>query len=607
MFIDFWEAKITGFKSIDQLTFDFDQKGINLLKGENGSGKTTIFEALYWCLYGELLKDTKQEGVATKKKYRQDFNGTRVVVTFSNGKDDFIIARHLNYTKNTLGNRGDSKLVVVKNNEQVSEALHKTDIQAYIDEVLGVNAKTFINSVLFGQRMKRLIESDAADKRDIFSQFFDIDWLETAKEKAKEFKDTLKAECTIIERNMAVLSERIKAIHQAEETAKKHKTQWELDKQEQIAELKTEQDSLKVLPNKEPKKKHKDIVLDDSDVRKLQLALTSLENIYAMKQQSINLKVSERQTVDVEISDTCPMCKTKLSPQKVQEAQRTIANKLFILDNEIDKLKKEQSELTITEGKERLSKAKVAYAKQEELYNAESELRRLYNEALKEYEAQKIKNGQITLQKEKITSKIILLKEKVYVPLEDTNEDSIEKVEKALAKGTAELEEKTAEIIKYDWWITKGFGANGLKNYVINSMLQVLNTTIKKYAIRLGLSIKFSIDLEGKTKKFNVDIFKSDGLEIMYNELSGGEKTRIDLALSFGIFDMLAATKTKFNILLLDEAFENLDEAGVYDIGELMREKSQTTNIFFITHGNLDMMGVNEITVRKIDNFTVIG
>lgn len=92
-----------------------------------------------------------------------------------------------------------------------------------------------------------------------------------------------------------------------------------------------------------------------------------------------------------------------------------------------------------------------------------------------------------------------------------------------------------------------------------------------------------------------------------YAELSGGEKTRIDLALSFGIFDLLAETKTKFNILLLDEAFENLDEAGVFDMFEILRLKAEDTNVYLISHNEkMDTLNVNTINFVKRDNFTEI-
>ena len=56
MYIELISTSIEGFKSISTLNFNWDTKGITRIIAPNGSGKSTIIEAMVWSLYGVLMK-----------------------------------------------------------------------------------------------------------------------------------------------------------------------------------------------------------------------------------------------------------------------------------------------------------------------------------------------------------------------------------------------------------------------------------------------------------------------------------------------------------------------------------------------------------------------
>ena len=59
--INFLSVDIEGFRTIVKpLHFDLQRPGLNMVKGINGAGKTSVFEALIWCLYGINLKEVNQ-------------------------------------------------------------------------------------------------------------------------------------------------------------------------------------------------------------------------------------------------------------------------------------------------------------------------------------------------------------------------------------------------------------------------------------------------------------------------------------------------------------------------------------------------------------------
>lgn len=174
----FKNIKIEGFRSIvDPQAFNLDRPGLNMVQGINGAGKTTLFEALVWCLYGSNLKDTVSAKIQSWKEVQGDnFSGTSVAVDFFADNVKYRIRRSIKH-----GNYGDS-LLVLKNDEQIQDR-DKDEIQQYINNLLTMDFKTFMNSFMFGQRMTRLVESKSADKRKLFEELFDMEWIEDLRKK----------------------------------------------------------------------------------------------------------------------------------------------------------------------------------------------------------------------------------------------------------------------------------------------------------------------------------------------------------------------------------------------------------------------------------------
>lgn len=175
----FKSITIEGFRSIvSPLTFHFEESGLFLIKGENGVGKTTIFEALVWALFGENLKGTVGNKVATWKELRgEGWKGTKVSLEFETGafqhEQSYMITRCLKY-----GSQDD--LTVVVNTDPLSYE-DKADLQGQINEILGLDYKLFVNSFLFGQRMAKLVSSSNTEKRKLFEDLFSMDWIDTLK------------------------------------------------------------------------------------------------------------------------------------------------------------------------------------------------------------------------------------------------------------------------------------------------------------------------------------------------------------------------------------------------------------------------------------------
>lgn len=189
----FVKAEIEGFGSIhDSTEFNLGgtTSGITLIKGSNGVGKTTAFSAFCWGLLGKSLKDVTKANVATWVERRtKSFMGTRVMVYFMVGTDYYCVARHVKYKKTTFGLTGGDKLMIFKSTSFVfssqdllGDEVHKGDMENFICKLIGASSKVFLNSVVFGQRMKRLVQSTSEEKRKVLEEIFNTDFVNKAKE-----------------------------------------------------------------------------------------------------------------------------------------------------------------------------------------------------------------------------------------------------------------------------------------------------------------------------------------------------------------------------------------------------------------------------------------
>jgi DNA repair exonuclease SbcCD ATPase subunit len=145
------------------------------------------------------------------------------------------------------------------------------------------------------------------------------------------------------------------------------------------------------------------------------------------------------------------------------------------------------------------------------------------------------------------------------------------------------IEDRSQILEKYEWWIKQGFGASGMKAYIYKAMLAYLNQAVVKYAERIGIRVKFSVDLTMASAPFETVVYK-DGEEVNYEELSGGQQKRVDVCLAFAMNDVVSR-EANINIFIMDEVFESLDKEGVEIVFDLIRMVSEMGKTVFVnTH-----------------------
>lgn len=183
--------------------------------------------------------------------------------------------------------------------------------------------------------------------------------------------------------------------------------------------------------------------------------------------------------------------------------------------------------------------------------------------------------------------------------------DKIEKTKKE--------ESDTENLLMHYQFFEQAFSRSGIQSYLLDNIIPTLNKYAKHYADILSggsLHIEFcnqSTNKAGDAKeKFSVLVKNRDGSS-SYEGDSSGERRRVDLIALFALQKAsMLRSKSKFNVLFIDELFDSLDVAGIEQVIHILEDEIQSfPSIFLISH-NPEIAGYLDsiLTVVKEDGFS---
>lgn len=179
--------------------------GLYLITGDTGAGKTTIFDAITFALYGEASGSQRDKSML-RSKYASPDVQTYVELTFSYGEKIYCIRRIPSYERPAKrGNgmtieRGGAQLTLPDGTLMVKER----DINAAIEEILGVDRNQFSQVAMIAQGdFLKLLLADTQERRQIFSKIFHT-------ERYSDIQERLKAQMQEIFRSLELAQNNLK-------------------------------------------------------------------------------------------------------------------------------------------------------------------------------------------------------------------------------------------------------------------------------------------------------------------------------------------------------------------------------------------------------------
>lgn len=568
-----------NFMSVGNVTqaVDFDRSDLTLVLGQNldlggdgsrnGTGKTTIINALSYALYGQALTNIRRDNLVNKTNGK----GMLVSLDFSINDTEYKIER---------GRKPNVLKLYVNNEEQENLDESQGDsreTQSYIEEILGLKHDMFKHILALNTYTDPFLSMRANDQRQIIEQLLGITVLsekaERIKEKIKQTKDDVKQESFRI----TAQQESNKHIQDQIESLKKRQKLWTKKNQEDVAELQAAIDELSHVDIELELEQHKILAEHNEKQSKISEAnkwIKSIEQDNAKQQKLID-------KLDQEIQDIkehkCYACGQELHDSKQDEILKSkedmrqeTAMQLLANDTQMHEYKTIKLELG------ELGDTPITYySTYEDALNHKSSLEAL----AASLEAKAQEQDPYTEQIEEFEN--TGLKDIDYETMNELNkvQEHQEFLHKLLTGKDSFIRKK-----------------------IIDQNLSYLNARLTHYLDRVGLphQVVFQNDL-------TVEITEL-GRDLDFDNLSRGERNRLILSMSWAFRDVWESLYHSINVLFIDELVDSgMDTSGVESSIALLKRMSRERNksIWLVSHKDeLSARVENILHVVKENGFT---
>ena len=151
----------------------FGGSGLFLITGDTGAGKTTIFDAMTFALFGSASGDNRGREML-RSKYADPQTPTMVTLVFENGGKEYTIERSPAYERTKMRGSGTTnspaKASLVCPDRTVTDP---KEVDAAVENILGVNKKQFSQIAMIAQgEFLKLLYADTETRREIFNKIF---------------------------------------------------------------------------------------------------------------------------------------------------------------------------------------------------------------------------------------------------------------------------------------------------------------------------------------------------------------------------------------------------------------------------------------------------
>ena len=558
--LTFLNMDVEGFCSIESLHLQLNPTCTMLIKAPNGKGKSTILSALVWAIYGKNLKGVSE--VNTWKQIRpKEYQGTKVQVYFQKDSHTYKVIRCQKYDGLLDdGSKGKDRLIIIKDGDTI-DVKGKGKIQDVINREIGLSYTLFMNSIMFGQGIKRLIQESNSDKKKIFEEVFDLEFLNLAKGIALQDKNNVIAQINEVEHQSQILKRELEVNKEAYFDLRDREKSFKKRIKEERRELKQDREKLTSLLIKKQKQ-----IKDEVDAS-IQIKIKKQNKVIL----DLRGKIKDAKSLsNVPLKKVIKELVIQLEAGHYKRALRD-AKSIYKAFSDLDKYDKEYQE---------------ALERLEELSSVNDKYRKLKSEC-----------DDIASDIATVDEDLSKLKEEKLKVMSPKYKQKLREIRKNLRKVDEDFHNKEAELENYNWLINDPLGNNGIKAYLFDSSLEFLNKCLDKYSEVLGFRIEFNIDLGTARKEF-VTLIERDGQIIDYDELSGGEKTLCNFSMALAMHEALTASKG-VNIILFDEVFESLSSDNVELVTSLIRKYSEGKTLFLITH--LDSLPLGNTKILQVE------
>lgn len=544
-----------------------DNNQNTLIVGNNGSGKSTMLDALCFALFGKAFRNINKPNLLNSINQKDCV----VEVEFDTNNKSYKICRGIK----------PNIFEIYQDGILLNQDAALKDYQDILEKsILKLNYKSFTQIVILGSAsFTPFMQLSAADRRSIIEDLLDIEIFSTmnniVKDKISNNKDLItnkKYEIQLTEQKYKLEKQHIDELKQNDENKIKENEQ----------EISNNQIIIQNLNCENSKLLSEVITLQTSTVDKSQIE-EKIKKITKLESQiENNLSKIKKDIQFFEHNDNCPTCKQSIE--------------LHFKKKELETLNEKQ-----LQGDDGLKKIETILLEEQNKLNEISEIQKKIQSLQLKITTNNTSITEINKFINKIQKDIEILKNKKTKT--NKEQQSLEQLNANLLKFQDELKE-LLEQKSYFEVASNLLKDTGIKTNIVRQYLPIINKLINKYLTSLDFFVNFNFD-----ESFKESIKSRHRDDFTYNNFSEGEKQKIDMSLMLtwrAIAKMKNSSNT--NLLILDEIFDSSLDANGTDYLMQILQMLENVNLFVISHkGDVlqDKFG-NVIRFEKIKNFSKI-
>jgi DNA repair exonuclease SbcCD ATPase subunit len=549
---------VKNFMSVGNATqgINFDRQDLTLVLGENmdlggdgsrnGTGKTTIINALSYAMYGTALSNIRKDNLVNKT------NGKNMLVSleFTVGNQDYKIER--GRKPNLLKFYIDNKETEADDNAQGDSR----ETQDAIENILGMSHDMFKHIMALNTYTEPFLSLKSNEQRTIIEQLLGITMLSERAEKIKELNRTTKEDITKEEFRIRAVQDANKRIEEQIESLKRRQGLWVTKHEEDIEKLEKALSALQEINIDAEIQAHKDHKIWDQkrkDINDLSSQISRTKMDVTREDKTVSKVSKEIETLE---NHECHTCGQPFHDSKHQQVMESKQKDLDGARANLTEHTQLLSELEIAlEALGVLGKPpKMFYDKEEDAIQHRSTIEGLQTQI-------NSKNAEVDPYGEQID-------EMTHKALEEVLYDTLNDLTK--------LQEHQEFLLKL---LTSK--DSFIRKKIIEQNLSYLNARLTHYLDRIGLphTVVFQNDLTVSIEEL--------GRELDFDNLSRGERNRLILSMAWAFRDVFESLYTPINVLFIDEMIDNgLDTQGVESALALLKQMSRERHksIWLVSH-----------------------
>ena len=515
-----------------------------LIIGHNGSGKSTMLDALCFGLFNKAFRKINKNQLVNSTNEKECL----VEVEFSIGNKEYKIIRGIK----------PNIFEIWINGELQNQAAASVDQQKHLEDIiLKLNYKSFTQIVILGSAsFVPFMQLSTANRREVVEDLLDIKIFSAMnsilKEKIRSSNEKIK-EFDIFEKS---IQEKILMQTEFIEELEKRGNDKITANQEKIANLLNELD-VYIRQNSFLEEDVFKYIKEQEEVSGATDRLKKLDNLKGKLSEKVSIITEEHKFFNE--NTVCPTC-----TQTIDEAFRV--NKIIDVQNKTKELQSGYQDLECT--------IKNEEERERQFIILSKEITKLNNEISQNNTRISFNQKQVQELEYEIQTITEQFKNR------NTEQQKLEKLEKQQVDNFKK-KSKYKETINYFDFAQILMKDGGVKTKIIQKYLPLMNKQINKYLQIMDFYINFTLDEE-----FKENIKSPIHEDFTYESFSEGEKMRINLAILF-TWREIARMKNSINtnLLILDEVFDSsLDNMGTEYFTKIIKYIIKDANVFVISH-----------------------